>query len=308
MYGLETLDFRSNKITNSDNLKHTGALGAAWYQPYSCWRLTHAGSYIDVEYTMTTQTDVNLILRLASGVANGTSHCPITITWNGNNVVENFDPHSHDYVSKSWHIDPTITVVGVNKIRISLSSGATTMALVQQISVGNFEMQDQDQTNWCWAACSASSGNYYKRSANTWTQGALVSNQLGKDTTGKKCSGAAYRTLTATDPCNQPWHPEMGLTLVNCYAGKLLNTGLTWDQVVAEIDQGHVVSTIQYWSAGGGHNVMITGAYVGVDWLGNPGNMLVIDDPWNGHSQTSFDEYTSGYQGLGTWGMTFYTV
>src|SRR5262245_23438285 len=87
-----------------------------------------------------------------------------------------------------------------------------------------FTMQHQKQTQWCWAAVTASVAAYYRNQA--WTQCRVVNNQLGQVSC---CSNGS------TSACNQPWYLDKALDVVGNlgdYAAGALSIG----QITAEID------------------------------------------------------------------------
>ena len=64
----------------------------------------------------------------------------------------------------------------------------------------NFSMQKQTQTNWCWAAVSASVGNYY--GTGNWTQCGVASTQLDRNCCSQPGpSSAGSSATTMASPC-----------------------------------------------------------------------------------------------------------
>ncbi len=154
-----------------------------------------------------------------------------------------------------------------------------------------FSMQTQQQTQWCWAAVSASVARYYTPS-DPVTQCALVNAELGQTT----CCAAG-----GTPACNQPWYLNTALAFVGhlttWFAGVLALPGCE-----AEVCQSaRPVGVRIGWSGGGGHFVIIGG----VD-SPSPG-LLTVYDPWFGTSFISYADLQTSYQGTGQWTHTYIT-
>jgi Papain-like cysteine protease AvrRpt2 len=153
-----------------------------------------------------------------------------------------------------------------------------------------FQMQSQQETNWCWAAVSTSVSRYYD-SASTWTQCSVANGELGRtDCCGSGAGGA-------------------------CNVYGFLNTSLQrvghldhWDGNVAsfqtvddEIDAGRPIGIRVAWSGGGAHFLAVIG------YLEDTQNYVAVDDPIYGKSDLTYNALTTSYQGSGTWTHTYYT-
>lgn len=153
-------------------------------------------------------------------------------------------------------------------------------------------MQQQSLDNWCWAANAASIANFYDQ-APTWTQ-----------------CGVACDTLLRSDccipanpnPCNKPWYLESALTSTKNLAAPLSPSPLNQSQITAQIDAGLVIGARIGWSGGGGHFVTIYG-YNSTD----AAFYLYIADPYYGNSIVILDNFTTNYQGAGTWTHSYFT-
>ena len=153
----------------------------------------------------------------------------------------------------------------------------------------SLDMEPSGQTEWCWAAVSASVSHYYS-AASTWTQCAIVNDELQQ----KACC-----TEGSSGACNQPYVLDKALGLVQHllrdFAGPL-----TFAQIVAEIDAGHPVGLCIDWKGGGGHFVTIAG-------YDRNGELVQVKDPLFGSSQVPLATFPVGYQGGGTWSWTYLT-
>ena len=148
-------------------------------------------------------------------------------------------------------------------------------------------MEQQTQTNWCWAANGASVGNYYW-GPGTYTQCGIANTCQGKTT-----------CCTAPSGCNQYGFLDQALQAAKSYDS--MAGGTTGFAVLqARIDQSQPVGTRVAWTGGGAHFMMVAG-------YNNDGNKVTIQDPWYGTSTIAFASYPASYHGGGTWTHTYYT-
>jgi hypothetical protein len=153
-----------------------------------------------------------------------------------------------------------------------------------------FDMQAQTQSNWCWAATSTSVSHYYWF-WSSWTQCRVANAELGR-------TDACDSPVPAA--CNVPWYLDRALTRTNNFVS--ITGPATFAQVKAEIDAGRPVGARIGWSGGGGHFMCIYGysRFLGLEYFD-------IDDPIYGKSHLSVADFSSNYQGSGTWTHTYYT-
>jgi len=153
-----------------------------------------------------------------------------------------------------------------------------------------FNMQEQTQTNWCWAATSTSVSHFYW-GLSTWTQCLVANAELGLGT----CCNS-----TVPAACNVPWYLDRALTRTNNFVS--ISGPVSFQQVRDEIDAGRPVGTRIGWSGGGGHFMAIYGYSLvsGVEYFD-------IDDPIYGKSHLTVADFSSNYQGSGTWTHTYLT-
>ncbi|MBC8090196.1 MAG: hypothetical protein H7Z40_23300 [Phycisphaerae bacterium] len=154
-----------------------------------------------------------------------------------------------------------------------------------------FNMQAQTQTNWCWAATSTSVSRYYWN-GSSWTQCRVANGELGFS----NCCNSMVPTA-----CNVPWFLDRALTRTRNFLSIVSGT-ITFQQVRTEINAGRPVGARIGWSGGGGHFMVIYG-YSTVDGV----NYLDIDDPIYGKSHLTMADFTSDYQGSGSWTHTYFT-
>jgi hypothetical protein len=153
-----------------------------------------------------------------------------------------------------------------------------------------FNMQAQTQSNWCWAATSTSVSHYYWL-WSTWTQCRVANGELGHN----DCCASPVPSA-----CNVPWYLDRALTRTHNFVSA--GGPATFQQVRAEIEAGRPVGARIGWSGGGGHFMVIYGysLVVGSEYFD-------IDDPIYGKSHLSVADFSSNYQGSGTWTDTYFT-
>lgn len=159
-----------------------------------------------------------------------------------------------------------------------------------QSTVLPFNMEHQTQTNWCWAATSKSVSYFYASLLNPWSQCKIASAELSQT-----CC-----TSPVPGPCNVPWYLDRALKRTNNFVA--LKGTMSWEDVKDEIDKGLVVGTRIGWSGGGGHFMCI----YGVSKILNT-KYFHIDDPIYGKSVLTVSQYSTNYQGSGSWTHSYIT-
>lgn len=150
-------------------------------------------------------------------------------------------------------------------------------------------MEPQTQSNWCWAATSVSVNHYYWFSS--WTQ--------------CKVAGAEQNLTTCCQSpvpgaCNVAWYLEKALTRTGNFVS--VTGPVSFARVKTEIDAGRPVGVRVGWGGGGGHFLVIEGySRIG------PATFFDLDDPIYGESTLSVDDFSTNYQGSGTWTHTYFT-
>jgi hypothetical protein len=152
-----------------------------------------------------------------------------------------------------------------------------------------FNMQVQTQTNWCWAATANSVSHYFSR-WSTWAQCSIANAELGHN----DCC-----QMPVPSDCNVPWYLDRALTRTNNFVS--ITGPATFQQVRDQINIGRPVGARIGWSGGGGHFMVIYGySLIGGD------EYFDIDDPIYGKSHIPVSEFSTSYQGTGTWTHTYY--
>lgn len=187
----------------------------------------------------------------------------------------------------------TVTAVARNPDHLDLFAVGTDRRIysIWWLNEILFDMQGQQQTNWCWAATSTSVAQFYNPNSG-WTQCLVANGELGRS----DCCGAG-----ASGPCNVPWFLDTALTRV----GRLDHwTGsvATVAEIENEVTFARPLCLRVAWSGGGAHFLAIRGHYTvgGTDFVS-------VDDPIYGKSDVSYAVLQSSYQGTGSWTHTYYT-
>jgi len=154
----------------------------------------------------------------------------------------------------------------------------------------SFQMQHQQQTNWCWAAVSTSVALYYDPLSN-WTQCTVANGELGRS----DCCGTG-----ASTSCNVYGYLDSALSRVG-HLDHMDGSVAGFQAVDDEIDAGRPVGIRVAWSGGGAHFLAIIG------YLEDVQNYVAVDDPIYGKSDVSYDTLRTSYQGSGTWTHSYYT-
>ena len=171
--------------------------------------------------------------------------------------------------------------------RLTLVSGYAATQPVD--AVLRFTMQQQQQSNWCWAATSVSIAKFYDP-ATTWTQCAMANGQLSRT----DCCGAG-----ASGPCNV--YGYLDGSLQRCgHLDHWASGTVPYAGVSGEMQAGRPLGIRVAWSGGGAHFIAATGV--------EEGGMVVVSDCGSG--STSVVAYTTlqtAYNGSGTWTDSYYT-
>ena len=148
----------------------------------------------------------------------------------------------------------------------------------------NFTMQKQTRTNWCWAAVSASVGNYY--GTGSWTQCGVASSELNRN------------CCNQPEPCNVYGYLDTALRTTRSYNG--MNQGpLNMSAIQNQINMGRPVGLRCAWYGGGAHFLTI---------YGTNGNYVLVADSIYGYSTRALNTFPRSYNGGGNWTNTYFTA
>src|SRR2546421_633681 len=152
----------------------------------------------------------------------------------------------------------------------------------------SFDMQQQTESNWCWAGVSTSVSHYYD-CASPWTQCSVANGETGRN----DCCGSG-----AAGACNVYGFLDTALTRVG-HLDHMVGGTVARSSVETEITAGRPVCVRTAWSGGGAHFLAIIGA------LAN--DYYAVDDPIYGKSDVTESSFKTAYQGSGSWTHTYYT-
>jgi hypothetical protein len=154
----------------------------------------------------------------------------------------------------------------------------------------NFTMQAQTQSNWCWAATATSVSHFYWW-FSPWVQCTVANAELAR-------TDACHAPVPAA--CNVPWYLDRALTRTNNFVS--ITGPVTFQQIRDEIDAGRPVGARIGWSGGGGHFMVIYGYSIiaGTTYFD-------IDDPIYHKSHLTVSDFSTNYQGSGSWTHTYFT-
>lgn len=147
----------------------------------------------------------------------------------------------------------------------------------------NFPMQQQQMSEWCWAALSSSTTVFFN-DPRAWRQCELASDQLA---TPNCCTGP-------TSACNRQWFLERALERVG-HLNRIAGAPGSLQAIVGEINAGRPVGARIQWRTGGaGHFIVIEGYDTTQD-------LCFVRDSQFGPSVPTFSTVRSNYLGRGFW-------
>jgi hypothetical protein len=156
-----------------------------------------------------------------------------------------------------------------------------------------FQVQPQVQTQWCWAAVSASIAAYFD-AGTAWSQCQVASAEWG---------GAPCCTDGGSRACNRQNVLDGPLARVG-HLRQLANGYLAPNAVAAEMRAGLPLPIRVQWASGGGHFVAINGIR-----MTGAGVQLMVTDPIYGQSVVLGDALLhNGYLSAGGRWTHSYTV
>ncbi len=176
----------------------------------------------------------------------------------------------------------------------NLGAGAGVMAGGSLGSAGagaGFQMEKQDESEWCWAAVSASVDQYFQPDSSL-TQCEIVG-----------------KVLDVLDSCKHKAKYDQQASLQEALSVvhrlRKVTGRLTFEEVQAEIDAGRPVGVMIVWNDANGaaHFVAISGYQM----LNSGIRTIDVADPFYPASTDDFDLFPATYHGGGAWTFTFLT-
>jgi hypothetical protein len=160
-------------------------------------------------------------------------------------------------------------------------------------------LQRQLQSEWCWAAITASISRHYDQDS-PWCQCKLATRMTRSD---KDCCSHPY-TRDIAHTCNQAQYLEKALRIVGRLAAPPVAGPLTFARIQKEVLAGRPVCVRIAWPESTvGHFTLIYGcrrSKSGSQWL-------YVEDPLYGSSTWLYSEFCRNYQYAGgRWSHTYH--
>ncbi|WP_237479462.1 papain-like cysteine protease family protein [Lichenibacterium dinghuense] len=156
-------------------------------------------------------------------------------------------------------------------------------------------MQTQLQSDWCWAAVTASVSQFYRPNSG-WTQCSVADAALVR----QDCCGAG-----GSDPnkCNKPFYLEVALD-VTSHLLRIEPRHLSVTEVQNELSNGRPLCCRIEWVDRTGHFLSIIDCFVGQ----SGDTYLSIADPIFLETQILFQDFASAYQTGASWTHSYFTT
>lgn len=134
----------------------------------------------------------------------------------------------------------------------------------------NITMQQQQQTNWCWAASGNTIATFY---GYGYSQ-----NQF--------CNAAFGRSVNSSCPNSQATLGDVqnGLSWIGINPGSYVTGYLRYTTVQTEVDANRPIETRIQWSSGGGHMHVVYGYDTANNWV-------YWGDPWPSNYRYNWADY-----------------
>lgn len=164
----------------------------------------------------------------------------------------------------------------------------------RQHALPGFLMQLQEQTQWCWAAVTASIADYYRASA--WHQQCVVASREKSS----QCCNSQNPGI-----CNVPTPLDGPLTRTGHFSNGRVDSPQQFDVVEQEIGGQRALACRVVWGNGTAHFVAVTACSVDASGA----EYVEIGDPLQpGPTNIPYDEFVSNYRGEGTWTNSYFTL
>ncbi|WP_052709118.1 papain-like cysteine protease family protein [Streptomyces sp. NRRL S-495] len=177
---------------------------------------------------------------------------------------------------------PTASSAPVQAQRVQPAAAGATADLAGTFKKLNITMQQQQQTNWCWAASGNTIATWY---GYTYSQNQFCNAAFGRSTN----SGCPNSQATLGDVQN-------GLSWVGINPGSYVTGYLRYSTVQTEVNANRPIETRIQWSSGGGHMHVVYGFDTSNNWV-------YWGDPWPSNTRYNWADYNY-YVSNGTFSWT----
>lgn len=186
-------------------------------------------------------------------------------------------------------IDPGKLQPGSNELLLRMADSRWAVS-IQELWISDYMIDKQLQSNWCWAAITASLARFYKKN-DFADQTKLVSTILSN---GYCCNGKGCGM------CNRPWYVGEALD----HVGILRNAipyPVSQEALIRELACNRpVVVVIKWQQSATGHILVVSG-------FTRSRQFLTWDSRGPGMRLLSFSDLCTGYEGKSLWVNTFFT-
>jgi len=162
-----------------------------------------------------------------------------------------------------------------------------------------FKMQEQEQTNWCWAAVSVSVAQFYNDP--NWTRQCALANAVLGDILG----GADCCTDGGSEACNRPWDLQPALLKMD-HLEDVVSGPLTFEGIEVEIQKQRPVGCCILMPGPWRHFI----ALIGCAQTDSGARSVTVADPnfLTGDTSTlAYDDLLTKYGSGGRWEKTYLT-
>jgi hypothetical protein len=188
---------------------------------------------------------------------------------------------------------------GAQETAVSPPTGVNTTG-----RAATFNMQTQDETEWCWAAVAVSMNAYLDPPAlnavPTWTQPSLATQVLAQEL---QWNPPVDCSMDPNQTCDKPAGLDVALSITSNLrqGGAMFNCFLDFASIQGWIDQQLPIGARILWPEGGAHFVALSGylAFASGD------QKVVVQDPLYGPSVQDYSSLRGQYVYRGSWNDTY---
>jgi hypothetical protein len=164
----------------------------------------------------------------------------------------------------------------------------------EEAAIERFPIQEQQYSNWCWAAVAASVASHY--SGAIVKQCEIAEEELAREVCCDP-NGSNAAEFNVTNVLGSPLNRRG--CLQRCGRHKRAKR----DEIIEELRQKRPICVRTVWPDGGAHFVVIVGC-----WTEAEHTWLILDDPFWGPSEYCYDGFADHYElPGGRWVDTYYT-
>ncbi len=168
----------------------------------------------------------------------------------------------------------------------------------------SFQMQEQDETDWCWAASAVSINAYLDpplaAAPATWTQELLATRVLAQEL---QWDPPVDCTRDPAQQCDQPAGLDDALAITGnlMQGGALFNQFLDFASIASWIDQQLPLGARILWPEGGAHFIVLSGYVL----FATGEQKVIVQDPLYGPSIQDYGSLRGWYLYQGMWNDTY---